>query len=122
MPHTANTLLLDERWDIFLTESGDIAVVTGEYATAQNVANACRLFTNDAYFAQDEGIPWFVAQLGRPLARSVTSSRVRSAASDVEGVASVDAVNIEDVDMETWVLTGDVRFTMEGGADVSVDL
>ena len=122
MPHTANTLLLDERWDIFLTESGDIAVVTGEYATAQNVANACRLFTNDAYFAQDEGIPWFVAQLGRPLARSATSSRVRSVASDVEGVASVDAVNIEDVDMETWVLTGDVRFTMEGGADVSVDL
>ena len=122
MPHTANTRLLDERWDIFLTESGDIAVVTGEYATAQNVANACRLFTNDAYFAQDEGIPWFVAQLGRPLARSVTSSRVRSAASDVEGVASVDAVNIEDVDMETWALTGDVRFTMEGGADVSVDL
>lgn len=122
MPHTATTLLLDEHWDISLTESGNIAVTTGEYATAQNVANACRLFTRDAYFAQDDGIPWFVAQLGKSLARSVTSSRVRSAASGVEGVASVDAVTIDDVDMETWALNGDVRFTMEGGASVTVDL
>ena len=49
------SLLLNDKWDIFLSPSGDIALTDGLYCDAQNVANAVRLFTNDAYLAQDKG-------------------------------------------------------------------
>ena len=71
MPHTRKTLLLDEHWDITLTQSGRMAVALGDYATAQNVANECRLFTNDACFDQQRGIPYFLLALGQKLPGSV---------------------------------------------------
>lgn len=122
MAHGTRTLLLDENWDVTLTEAGNLALAEGDYATAQNVANECRLFTRDAFFAQDDGIPWYVAQLGKPLARSVASSRMRRAASDVDGVASVESVTIEDLDPVTRIMTGTVRMTTTEGTSVAVDL
>ena len=59
-----HSLLLDVEWDIQLDASGNIAVTTGDYAVAQNVSNAVRLFTNDAYYDPDRGIPHF-AKIGR---------------------------------------------------------
>ena len=122
MAHGTRTLRLDENWDVTLTEAGNLALAEGDYATAQNVANECRLFTRDAFFAQDDGIPWYVAQLGKPLARSVASSRMRQAASDVDGVASVESVTIEDLDPVTRIMTGTVRMTTTEGTSVAVDL
>ena len=122
MAHTRKTLLLDENWDVQLTKSGRIAVAEGDYATAQNVANECRLFTEDAYFDQERGIPYFLLALGQKVPGSALRARIRSAALLVEDVAAVTDVPLDTLNTDTRGLTGEVRFTSREGASVSVEL
>jgi len=122
MAHTRKTLLLDENWDVQLTKSGRIAVAEGDYATAQNVANECRLFTEDAYFDQERGIPYFLLALGRKVPGSALRTRIRSAALLVEDVATVTDVTLDALNTDTRELTGEVRFTSREGTRVSVEL
>ena len=107
----AYTFFLDANWDITLDSSGRLRMSDKAYAIAQNVANAVRLFTQDAFFAQDEGIPHFEIDLGRKPLYSVLRGRVKKAALEVEGV--LDAV----VNLDTPVgadrkLTGEILLTV----------
>lgn len=111
---TAHTLYLNpDSWDITLDSSGRIARSTQAYAIAQNVANAVRLFTNEAYFAMDEGIPHFDIELGktRP-ALSVLRARMREAALNVEGVLDAQ-ITLDDV--QERKLTGEILLTVADG-------
>ena len=113
---TAPTLYLNpDSWDITLDSSGRIARSTQAYAIAQNVANAVRLFTGEAYFAQDEGIPHFEIELGytRP-ALSVLRARIREAALNVEGVQDAQ-VNINTPVSSDRRLTGEILLTVAVG-------
>jgi len=113
---TAHTLYLNpDSWDITLDSSGRIARSTQAYAIAQNVANAVRLFTGEAYFAQDEGIPHFEIELGytRP-ALSVLRARIREAALNVEGVQDAQ-VNINTPVSSDRKLTGEILLTVADG-------
>ncbi len=122
MSHTRKTLLLDENWDVTLTRSGRMAVALGDYATAQNVANECRLFTNDACFDQQRGIPWFLLALGQAVPGSALRARLRAAALLVDDVADVTSVTLDTLDTDTRELTGEVRFTSKEGTRVAVEL
>ena len=122
MAHTRKTLLLNENWDVQLTKAGRIAVSVGDYATAQNVANECRLFTQDAYFDQERGIPYFLLALGQKVPGSALRARIRSAALLVEDVAVVTDVTLDTLDTDTRELTGEIRFTSREGTSVSVEL
>lgn len=111
---TAHTLYLQpDSWDITLDSSGRIARSTQAYAIAQNVANAVRLFTGEAFFAQDEGIPHFDIELGktRP-ALSVLHARMREAALNVEGVLDAQ-ITLDDV--QERKLTGEILLTVADG-------
>ena len=111
MPHTL--YLNPDTWDITLDSSGRIARSTQAYAIAQNVANAVRLFTGEAFFAQDEGIPHFDIELGktRP-ALSVLRARIRAAALAVDGVLDA-VVNLDGVTDRK--LTGEILLTVADG-------
>lgn len=122
MAHTRKTLLLDQQWDLTLDKSGRIAVAEGAYATAQNVANECRLFTQDAYFEPGRGIPYYLIALGRKLSPSVLRARLRDAAFLVEDVEDVTDVVLESLDTETRKVTGEIQFTSKEGEDASVEL
>ena len=116
MAHTRRTLLLDrETWDITLDSAGRMALTHGDYATAQNVANEARLFTNDAYFNQDEGTPYFVATLAQRANLTALRAYLRRAALKVADVKEVLAVDITGLDAETRRLTGDIQFVTLGG-------
>lgn len=118
MAHTRRTLLLDrETWDVTLDGSGRIALSGDEHATAQNVANEARLFTADAYFIQDQGIPHFIATLGRRVNNAVLRSYLRRAALRVPDVKGVLSVQITGFDPVTRTLTGDIQFTTVEGAE-----
>ena len=114
-----HTLLLDiDTWDLTLDSGGNIATTRDGYGIAQNVANAVRLFTNDAWYDPDRGIPHFLVDLGRMPEGGVFRSRVRSAALTVDGVADATA---EITGVENRTLRGTISLTTTGGdtADVA---
>ena len=114
--HTRRTLHLDRAtWDLTLDGVGRIALARDEQATAQNVANEARLFTNDAYFIQNQGIPHFVFTLGRRINTAVLRSCLRRAAMQAPDVKEVLAVNIVRFDPKTRTMTGDMQFTTVEG-------
>lgn len=115
----AYTLELDiDTWDLQMDAAGSIITTSGDYAIAQNVANAVRLFTNDAYYDPDRGIPHFAVTLGNNYNSAVAISRITSAASDVEGVEDV-SVTLEADGRE---LGGTVEVTTESGVTIDVEL
>ena len=131
MPY-GHSLLLDSDWDIQLDASGNIAETSGDYAVAQNVANAVRLFTNDAYYDPDRGIPHFALTLGRKPVMSVFRAVVRQAALGVDGVRAAevkdlalsqkDAQSPDGSSVTPRTLTGDIQLTMEDGETYGIDI
>lgn len=122
MAHTRKTLLLNSNWDLTLDKAGRIAIAEGAYATAQAVANECRLFTDDAYFEPGRGIPYYLIALGRKLSPSVLRARLRDAAMLVEDVEDVTEVVLESLDTETRRVTGEIQFVSVEGENASVEL
>ena len=116
MAHTRRTLQLNQQWDLALDGAGRVAVAEGAAATAQNVANEARLFTNDAYFNQDRGIPYFVMALGQRVNAAVLRSYLRQAALAVDDVSEVLAIEIDNLNPASRVLSGDIQFTTAADA------
>lgn len=116
--HTRRTLYLDpSTWDLTLDETGQIAVAREDYATMQSVSNEVRLWTNDAYFQAERGIPYVPLELGQPSENTVElRSYVRTAAGRVEDVREIRSVEITSFDVKTRTLSGSVTFTTIGGA------
>lgn len=115
-----HTLLLDtDTWDLTLDSGGNIATTTGSYGIAQNVANAVRLFTNDAWYDPDRGIPHFLIDLGMLPQESLVRARMTKAARGVDGVAAA-TMTITGLDART--LTGTISLTLTNGdtADVAI--
>lgn len=109
--------MLDDNWDVNLDGSGNIATAQGAYGIAQNVANAVRLFTNDACFDQTRGIPHFDIELGHVPPLSVLRARIRQAALDVDGVSEAEVTFLS---FEGRVLSGEVQITTTTGETASV--
>ena len=122
MVHTPYTLMLDDQWDITLNSVGGIATSLNAYSTAQNVGNECRLFTDDAYFAQDQGIPHFVLELGQRAPESLLRAYLRTSALRVPQVAEVTDVMLDSFDPETRTLRGSIQFTTEDGDNVRINI
>lgn len=116
-----HTLYLNDKWDIFSEASGQIALVSGAYAIAQNAANAVRLFKNDAYLAQTRGIPHFEIELGKApaIAAPILRTRIRETVLNVNGVtgAEVDLT----FDESGRVMGGEVQATVLESENVQID-
>ena len=127
-----HTLTLDAGWDLQLDAAGNIMTSSGDYAVAQNVANAVRLFTDDAYYDPDRGIPHFALTLGRKPVMSVFRAVVRRAALGVDGVRAAevkdlalsqkDAQSPDGSSVTPRTLTGDIQLTMEDGETYGIDI
>lgn len=118
----AFTLALNDIWDIYVNNDGNIATVQDDYAIAQNCANAVRLFTNDAYFNKDKGIPHFDIELGHKAIpnRSTLINRIRKAVLEVDGVNDVE-VSLE-FNSTTRTYTGEIYVTTANSTTVRVEL
>jgi len=115
------SLYLDpDKWDITLDGAGNLATTVGRYADAQNVANAVRLFTHDAYLRQRKGVPHFDLDLGVKPAASDVRATYREAALGVENIADA-TVEIAGLDTETRAMTGRITATSENGETVAVE-
>ena len=119
MAHTAKTALLTPNWDLQLTPEGNILLTSGALAIAQNLANEIRLWTNDAYFQQANGIAWKEVQLAKKLDSSVLAQIIHEAGNRVSGVKYVDSVTVTAVDEESRTLHGEITITTESGETLS---
>ena len=118
----AFTLALNNKWDIFADESGNIATATSDYAIAQNCANAVRLFTNDAYFDKNRGIPHFDIELGhKPQpSQSTLINRIKKAVMNVNGVLDCE-VSLE-FEKPSRTYTGEIYITTHNNTTVRIEL
>lgn len=105
------TFLLTDRWDLQLDASGQIATANGPLAVAQSVANAIRLFTNDAYFDQTSGVPHFDVELGHRPSPDVVKERIIRTAL---GVAEVDAATMTSFTVINRVAGGNLEIETGG--------
>ena len=120
MPHTSKTAKLTADWDLQLNAEGNLILAHDDYAIAQNCANEIRLFTNDAYFQQLNGIAWFESQLGKPLEESLIKSEIRDACLRVDGVESVTNIELKFFDKETRTLHAEITILTENNTNVAV--
>ena len=106
----ARTLYLrPDTWDLELDVNGNIASGTSTYQRAQDIASACRVFREDIYFNQLDGIPYKESILGKnayPI--GLYQSELQRAALSVDGVVSV---NIQLNQLQNRKLTGMIEFT-----------
>lgn len=109
------TLYLDpQTWDLRVDDNGNLAVVDGPYAIAQNVANAIRLFLGEAWFDKDQGIAHYDIELGHKPPYELLRTKILTAARGVQGVRDARVTYLTFNDAK--VLTGSVTLMLlEGG-------
>jgi hypothetical protein len=123
MAHSRLTFDLDGNWDVHLDEAGRIALRRGAAATAQNVANECRLFRRDAYFAYDKGLPHFLLELGsKSPPAPLLASLMRRAALGVRDVSRVIGVDVETFDPVARRASGRISIETREGESVVAGL
>jgi len=117
-----NTLTLDENWDLSLNADGNIEIATGDYAIAQNCANAVRLFTNEAFFDRQKGIPHFSIELGSSVMASmaVFKNAIREACLGVDG--TTDCEIILNHNKENRLEGGQISLETVNGSQISIEL
>ncbi len=91
-----NTLLLSapsedvpSGWDLQLDAAGNLAVATGHYAVAQDVASAVRTFLGELWYATDQGIPFLEQILGQRPPLQFLKAQFVAAGMTVPGVAGI---------------------------------
>lgn len=108
-----DTLLLDTAtWDLCLDASGNLAVASVPYATAQDVASACRTFLGEVWYDTTDGVPYLTDILGNFPSLSVVKADLVAAANTVPGVFN-PVVYITG--FANRVVTGQVQFTDASG-------
>lgn len=113
-----HTLFLEDDWDLHVDPAGNLPVRFEAYSIAQNVANAFRLFTNDAWYFPEKGIPHFLIELRKDPRLNVLKVRLRDAALKVDGVkdCQIDLLNIEERE-----LSGMATITTTDGEVLNVE-
>lgn len=97
--------------------AGSIAITTGAYELAQNVACAVRLFLGEQYYQQDMGVPYDTI-LGKQVPLSYVSAAIEKQALTVVGVVKARCI-IDD--LSNRQLRGRIVFTDETGLEHGVN-
>lgn len=115
----ASTLLLDRTtWDLAVDASGNIAMASAPYATAQDISSAVRVFQGECWYNTALGLPYLNKILGRNQSVSVFRSNVEQVAATVPEVASVKCV-LSRMNASRQ-LSGVILFTTDSGSTSSV--
>lgn len=114
------TLTLQDDWDLHVNDSGDLDTDSGAQGIAQNVANAFRLFTKDAYFFTERGIPHFLIELDSHPKINILRSRLKKTALNVKGVKDCE-INLMQTD-EDRGLNGYAQITLINGEQIKVTI
>lgn len=116
------TLYLDPAsWDLTVDAKRCIALAGAPYATAQTVANACRLWSGEAPFNTDRGIPYATDILGKNPPRQLMASWFEREAKTVPLVQTAQAVlEFNPANRQNRSLTGQIQCTLTDGTVINV--
>ena len=106
-----NSLMLSSEpsnWDLMVDASGNIAVITGPAAVAQNVASALKTFLGEVFFDTTMGVPYFQQILGQEYSLSLLQAQFNAQALSVSDV--VDSETIINSIGSDRAVSGTVKF------------
>lgn len=113
-----DTLLLDPlKWDLQLTASGDIGLTPRPYATAQDVATACRTFLGEVWYDTRQGIPYDTSILGERPSLQFVRRQMEQVALTVPNVAKARCLFAT---FDGRVLTGQIQIIDNEGVTSNV--
>jgi hypothetical protein len=92
----AQSFAIDDKGDMYLTGSNDLAMVSGAAAVAQNCVTAMRAQKYEMQYAMQEGVPTAATAFEKynPVAFEASARKVLKA---VPGVVSVTAFSVKRV-------------------------
>mgnify|MGYP006278653787 CR=1 FL=1 len=109
-----DTIYLDpESWDFALDIDGNIALANAPYATAQDVASACRLWKGEAIYNTTRGIPYGESILGQMIPSNVLSGMYNTESLTVPDVATANSILYYN--SANRKLTGQIQLTLANG-------
>lgn len=113
------TIYLDpDSWDMVLDANRDIALASFPYSAAQTVANACRLWTGEAPYNNDRGIPYETEILGMmPPPQLLSSWYEREALTVPDVVSATTVIQFTRPDRQ---VTGQIQCTLTDGTVINV--
>ena len=112
-----DTIYLTPSWGMTLDASGNIAMATGEYAIAQDVASACRLFAGELFYDTTKGVPYQTVILGKKPPRAMVSHYLEKAALTVPEVVSAQVTSLT---LTARTLTGSIEVIDLAGKKIGV--
>lgn len=115
------TMFLNKNWDIGLDGNNNLAWTSGKYAVAQNVACACRAFTKDMYFNQEEGVPHFYTDISNPQQINPTLLAYYMEREALK-FSEVRSAKLGSLSFENRVLHGDLQLILETGEAINVSI
>ncbi|AOA58338.1 hypothetical protein [Acinetobacter larvae] len=112
--------LMPNTWDLALDVHGNLATATSTYQRAQDIASACRVFKQDMYFNQTEGIPYLEDILGKgKYSLALYRKHLTDAALSIEGVTEV---KVDLYPLNNRLLRGAIQFKDKDGKTGVIDL
>lgn len=110
-------LLAQNTWDLTVDAHGNIALADDPYATAQNIACACRVFQGEAWYNTTLGLPYFQQILGKlPSAEFLKQLYINVA----ESVPDVASATVYFTSFSKRELAGQIQAKLTSGATVTV--
>jgi hypothetical protein len=104
-----DTVALDENWDIYLDDAGNIALATGAEAIAQDAASQLRLFRGELWYDTAQGVPYWQQILGFLPSAALMKAKFQQAAMLVPGVAKavvfISSVSNREVEGQVQITT-----------------
>ena len=113
------SLALGDDWRLQLDAAGNLATLEGPARIAQDVASYERTFQDEPWYAQGEGVPYWLREMGTLPQNELVIARANARALEVPGVATA-ATTLSGLEART--LTGDIRITTDNGEVLSVIL
>lgn len=113
-----HTLFLEDDWDLHVDPAGNLPREFDAYSVAQNVANAFRLFSDDAWYFPERGIAHFLIELRKSPLLNVLKVRLKDTALTIDGVADCE---ISLLNLENRELSGMATITLTNGEQLNVE-
>ena len=110
------TIQTDDCNDIFVDDTGNLAIATGKDAVAQGIKQALHFWRGQWFINQTEGVPYLERVFVQPVTAGLASTVISDTMRGVDGVLSVSNV-ASSIDPFTRKLSYASRITTRFGED-----